>query len=189
MNQQQKLQSMIISALLCAIGIIIPMFAPKIVLEPASFTLASHVPVFIAMFISPVVAITVALITGLGFLFSGFPIIIVFRALTHIIFAFIGAFILKKSPDIMKSTKKMFLFSLIIGIIHALCEVIVVTFFYFGDQMTAYQDKGYLISVIGLVGLGTVIHSMIDFGIAIFVWNPLQHVVTVPVSVRIMKKN
>ena len=63
------------------------MFMPKIVLEPASFTLASHVPVFIAMFISPLVAFAVALGTTIGFLMSGLPVIIVMRALSHVVFA------------------------------------------------------------------------------------------------------
>ena len=54
-----------ISALLIAMGIIIPMVMPRITIGPASFTLASHVPVFIAMFISPVVAISLG--TGFGF--------------------------------------------------------------------------------------------------------------------------
>ena len=44
------------------------MVMPRITIGPASFTLASHVPVFIAMFISPVVAIAVSLGTGFGFL-------------------------------------------------------------------------------------------------------------------------
>ena len=56
-----------ISALLIAMGIIIPMVMPRITIGPASFTLASHVPVFIAMFISPVVAIAVSLGTGFSF--------------------------------------------------------------------------------------------------------------------------
>ena len=60
-----------ISALLIAMGIIIPMVMPRITIGPASFTLASHVPVFIAMFISPVVAIAVSLGTGFGFFFAG----------------------------------------------------------------------------------------------------------------------
>lgn len=185
MKQTYKLQSMVIAALLCAIGIIIPMFAPKIILEPASFTLASHVPVFIAMFISPYVAMSVALITGFGFLFAGFPIVVVLRALTHIIFAGVGAFVLKKYGNIFLSTKKTVTFAFLISLLHASCEVLVVTFFYWGSQMTsAYYDKGYLLSVVGLVGIGTVIHSMIDFGIASFVWQPLQHVVTIPASVK-----
>ena len=58
---------MVIAALLCAIGIIIPLFSPlKIILEPMSFTLASHVPTFLAMFISPVTAIFVSIGTAIG---------------------------------------------------------------------------------------------------------------------------
>ena len=185
MNQKNKLQLMTLSALLSAIGILIPMFAPKIILEPASYTLASHVPIFIAMFISPYVAIAVAIISGLGFLMSGFPIVIVLRALSHIVFAAIGAFMLKKNGNLLNSPKSTVLFGLFVSLIHAVMEVGVVTFFYWGSGMTsAYYEKGYLFAVIGLVGLGTVIHSMIDFMIALFVWNPLQQIVSVPASVR-----
>ncbi len=188
-RNNNKLQSMVISGLLCAIGIIIPMFAPKIVLEPASFTLASHVPIFIAMFISPWVAASVALITGFGFLFAGFPIVVVLRALTHIIFASIGAFVLKKNGNILLSGKSTFIFGILISAVHAICEVAVVTFFYWGSGMTsAYYERGYLISVVCLVGIGTLIHSMIDLGIAIFVWKPLQHVITIPASAKVAYK-
>ena len=83
-EKETKLISMVIAALLCAIGIVIPMFAPKIILEPASFTLASHVPIFIALFISPPVALAVSVGTTLGFFFAGFPIVVVLRAVrTH----------------------------------------------------------------------------------------------------------
>lgn len=80
-----------LAGMLIAIGIVIPMFSPiKIIIEPASFTLASHVPVFIAMFISPMMAAAVALGTTLGFLLGGFPLTVVLRALTHVIFATIA---------------------------------------------------------------------------------------------------
>ena len=74
MNRNNS-SSMVISALLCAIGIIIPIISPlKITLEPASFTLASHVAIFIAMFISPASALFVAAGTAAGFMIAGFPI-------------------------------------------------------------------------------------------------------------------
>jgi niacin transporter len=190
MKQNNKLLSMVIAALLCAIGIVIPMYAPKIVLEPASFTLASHVPVFIAMFISPFVAISVALITSIGFMLSGFPVIVVLRALSHIVFAAVGSYVLKKNGKLLLTAKNTAIFGFLISVLHALCEVVVVTFFYFGSNMTtAWYDKGYLISVIGLVGIGTLIHSMIDLGIAIFVWSPLQNIITLPASARVMKRS
>lgn len=184
--KNSKIQTITISALLCAIGIVIPMFAPKIVLEPASFTLASHVPIIIAMFISPLVAISVALITSMGFFIAGFPIIVVLRALTHLIFASLGAIFLKKNNNILQKRSSTTLFAFLLSVVHAVCEVIVVTFFYWGDSVTGlYYEKGYLLSVIGLVGLGTIIHSMVDFSISVLVWNSLKRIITIPVSVRI----
>ena len=166
----------IISALLCAIGIIIPLYSPlKIVLEPASFTLGSHIAIFIAMFISPAVAVAVSLGTTLGFLLGGFPIVVVLRAATHIVFALIGALVLQKKPDILRSTFKSAAFSVYIGLIHGVCEVVVVTPFYFGSGMSqAYYAKGLMVSVILLVGIGTVIHSTVDFILAYIIWRGLR---------------
>jgi niacin transporter len=185
MKTEIKIKTMTLAGLLCAIGIIIPIFAPKIVLEPASFTLASHVPVFIAMFISPSVSISVALLTSLGFLVSGTPIIIVLRALTHVIFAALGSYMLKKNNNILLSLKSTGIFSFLIALVHAAAEVTVVTYYYWGGSMTAYEEKGYLVSVLGLVGLGTIIHSMIDFGIAVIIWNPLQKIITIPANAKV----
>jgi niacin transporter len=100
MGNKIDLKTMITAALLCAVGIIIPILSPvKFVMEPASFTLASHVALFIAMFISPFTAAIVAVGTSLGFLLGGFPIVIVARAATHIVFALIGAIIIRKKPS------------------------------------------------------------------------------------------
>lgn len=187
MNQKNKVKTMTIAALLCAIGIMIPMFFPKILIPPASFTLASHVPIFIAMFISPVVALSVATISGFGF-FISFPLVIALRAFTHLAFAGLGAFILKKNKNILLSWKSTALFSLLISVVHALGEVIIVTYFYWGDQMSeAFYAKGYIFSVLLLIGAGTIVHSMIDFTIAAFVWKPLQHVITIPANARFGK--
>ena len=121
MNSKLNTKEVIMAALLCAIGIMIPMISPiKIVLEPASFTLASHVAIFIAMFISTKVAL------------------------------------------------------LVIGVIHGICEVLVVIPFYFNSSLSpAYYDKGFLQGVILLVGVGTVIHSMLDFSLSVYIWNLL----------------
>lgn len=190
MNQMNKVKTMTIAALLCAVGIMIPMYFPKFILEPASFTLASHVPVLIAMFISPTVAISVALITSMGFFIAGFPIVIVLRALSHLLFAVLGAFILKKNGKVLQSIKSATLYSFFISLIHAVAEVFVVTYFYWGNKMgTVFYEKGYFFSVILLVGLGTLIHSMVDFSIAAMVWKPLQQVISIPASVKIKVKN
>ncbi len=172
MNRNKKLYTMSISALLCSIGILIPIISPiKITLEPASFTLASHVAIFIAMFISPFTAGIVAAGTALGFLIAGFPIVVVMRAATHIIFALIGSTVIKKHPNILSSVKSALPFSFLLGIVHGISEILAVMPFYFNNKMSAlYYDKGFITSVILLVGVGTVVHSMIDFYLAQIIW-------------------
>jgi niacin transporter len=82
--------------------------------------------------------------------------------------------------------KSMAPFAILISVVHAVAEVIVVSFYYWGSSMTsAYYEKGYLLAVIGLVGVGTIIHSMIDFSIAVFVWKPLQYVISIPANAKI----
>lgn len=184
-NQMQSIQTMTITALLCAVGIVIPMVFPKIWIGPASFTLASHVPVFLAMFISPPVAVAVALGTTLGFFFSGLPLVITLRALSHIVFVLIGAAMLKKHPAAVTLSPGSLLFGLFLSVIHAACEVVVVTLFYFGGQLTgATYSSGYVVSVLLLVGLGGLVHSMVDFGISVAVWKPLVRVIRIPVNAR-----
>lgn len=97
--KNNSVKHLTISALLIGLGILIPMVMPKIVIGPASFTLASHVPVFIAMFFSPV-ALAVVLGTTFGFFISTTPIIAL-RAFSHLIFALIGASYLQKHPELV----------------------------------------------------------------------------------------
>lgn len=177
-----------ISALLIAMGIIIPMVMPRITIGPASFTLASHVPVFIAMFISPVVAIAVSLGTGFGFFLSATPIIAL-RALSHLIFAVIGAVILQKHPEILINKEgkftllngKLQLFNVGIGVIHSIAELVVVSVFYtMGNLPGTYYTAGFMYSIFLLMGVGGLIHSLVDFSIAYFLASTLSKHVDIP---------
>ncbi|EFT93713.1 hypothetical protein [Enterococcus faecalis] len=177
-----------ISALLIAMGIIIPMVMPRIIIGPASFTLASHVPVFIAMFISPVVAIAVSLGTGFGFFLSATPIIAL-RALSHLIFAVIGAVILQKHPEILINKEgkftllngKLQLFNVGIGVIHSAAELVVVSVFYtMGNLPGTYYTAGFMYSIFLLMGVGGLIHSLVDFSIAYFLASTLSKHVDIP---------
>ena len=135
-------------------------------------------------FISPVTAVAVAVCTGIGFFFSTTPVIAL-RALSHVVFAFIGAVILKKKPELLSSPVQTLVFGFVLGVIHGICEVIVVTWFYFGNSMSeAYYTTGFFKSVILLVGVGTVIHSLVDFILAVIVWKPVSKVIHFPVSAR-----
>lgn len=184
-----KVKIMTTSALLCALGIMIPMAFPSIRFGPASYTLTSHVPVIIAMFISPTVAAFVAVVTTIGFLIAGFLPVIVLRAATHLIFALIGSFILKKNSKSLQSVKNTALFSSFISLIHGAAEVAAVTYFYWINGMTdALVGKEYLVTVLLYVGVGTFIHSMVDFSISVFVWKPLQHIISIPANAKIKLK-
>jgi niacin transporter len=180
-NNRNKVYKMTITALLCAIGILIPLISPiKIVLEPASYTLGSHIPIFIAMFISPLTAVIVALGTTVGFFFAGFPIVVVLRAASHLVFALIGALIIQKNRQILDKPLSALTFSFLIGILHGAVEMAVVIPFYFGNMMQAYYAKGFIVSIVLLVGVGTIIHSMFDFWISLFIWKPLRKVIKIP---------
>ena len=192
MQSKTNTFNLALTGMLIAVGIVIPLFSPvKIILEPASFTLASHVAIFIAMFISPAMAVAVSLGTTLGFFLAGFPLTVVLRALTHVIFATIGAWYLQKhNCEPVRTIRSSLGFSFLIGLLHAVCEVLIVLPFYISGSMPqANYDKGFFVSIFLLVGVGSVIHSMVDYGIAVVVWRVVQNVVKIPVNVHLGKKN
>lgn len=174
MKNKINTESLVVSALLCAIGIIIPMVSPfRLVIEPASYTLASHVALIIAMFISPSTTAFVAFGTTLGFLLGGFPIVVVARAFSQVVFALIGAFYLQKHPETLNRTLKVIVFAFLISIVHGVGEIIAVLPFYIGGGTVNLNNYFYLIFV--LVGFGTVIHSMVDFFLALWIWKLLPY--------------
>lgn len=166
---RNKIHTMVLAALLIAVGIIIPIISPvKVILEPMSFTLASHVAIMIAMFVSPFIAVATAAGTTLGFLFYGFPMPVVLRALSHVIWAFAGAYYLKKHPETLQSLWKTGALIFGVSILHAVAEVAIVLPLYSGQSLDTL-----LYTVFGLVGIGTIVHSCVDFVISIVVWKVL----------------
>ena len=170
MKSHKHMQVFVLASLLIAVGTIIPMLMPKIIKGPMSFTLASDVAVMFAIFISPAVAIAVSLGTTLGFFMAGFPFVVVLRALTHVIWAYLGAQYAKKNPQIFEKPLKTLQFNIVIALIHALGEMIIVIPFYYGNGM---DMQTFMYMIFGLVGLGTVIHSSIDFCLTLPVWKAL----------------
>lgn len=156
-------KSISIAAILIAIGIIIPMVMPvKIVIPPASYTLASHVPVMIAMFISPAVAVAVAIGTALGFLLSTTDIIAM-RALSHVIFALIGALYIKRNPRALRDPKTNLIFNVVIGLIHVTAECLVVAFYFFSGNT---MNGNFWVVVVLSIGVGGFVHSLVDYFMA-----------------------
>lgn len=124
LSSKNSVKQLSISAILTAFAILIPLMMPiKIIIGPASYTLASHIPLFIAMFISPATAIFVALGSSLGFFLAGFPIVIVFRALTHLFFLTLGAVLVKRFPILMDS-KRFLLLGIGLNLLHGLGDIL-----------------------------------------------------------------
>lgn len=190
-----SVRKLTISALLIGMGVLIPMIMPKIVIPPASFTLASHVPLFIAMFFSPGVAVAVALGTTFGF-FLTTPVIIALRALSHLVFALLGAWYLQKKPGIVLKDGQFTLmnwrfqgFNLLIGVIHSIIEMLVVSvFFFIGNMPETYYAEGYFYTVFILMGIGGLIHSLVDYNIAYFIAGTLSKFFDIPVFTAAKKQ-
>lgn len=193
--KNNSVKHLTISALLIGLGVLIPMVMPKVIIPPASFTLASHVPVFIAMFFSPGMAVAVVLGTAFGFFISTSPIIAL-RALSHLVFAVIGARYLQKHPELVfkngqftLANGKFQLFNLIIGIIHSAVEMVVVSVFYFmGNMPDTYYSQGYIYTVFILMGIGGVIHSLVDYNIAYFIAGTLYKHFNLPIFDKAIKQ-
>ena len=179
MNRNQNVLRLAVSALLVAIGILIPLISPvKIYLGPAgSMTLASHVAIFLAMFISPLTAGAVAIGCTLGFLITT-PIPIALRALTHLVWAVLGALWLKKHPDVLYRPAKSVLFCVVVAVVHALLETVIIMVLFFGTDLVA--DKGGLwLTVFLPVGVVTLLHSSVDYAVSLLVWRPIRRLKSV----------
>ena len=84
------------------------------------------------------------------------PLIIAARAATHIIFALVGALIIRRYPNIMESFVAGIGLNLGLAVLHALGEVLVVAPFFFSGYMFTQEQlsNGFVMSVIVLVGAG-----------------------------------
>lgn len=140
-----KVRKMVLAALLTAIAIIIPIQFGflRIIFGPFTATLGAHIPMMIAMLVSPMVALVVGIGSAVGFLITTSPVIAL-RALMHAPVGFIGAKIVAKDKNFKKAL-------IITAPIHGALEAIAVLFFGFN----MYQ-------VLVVVALGTIIHHGVD---------------------------
>lgn len=168
MKRNQKVLNIALSGVLSAIGILIPMIMPiKVVIGSSTYTLASHVPVFVAMFVNPSVGIFVSLTTTLGFFLGGWPIPVVLRALSHILFVIPGALYLRKYK--LKGMTSIIIFNLVIALIHSIGEFGIITLLNV-KIITPELLWSYFI----FLGIGTMIHSSVDFFLSLTVVKSLN---------------
>lgn len=142
MNNIKKLTY---SALLTAMAIIIPIQFSflKVQIGPFTATIAAHVPMFLSMLLGPYAAVLVGFGSTLGFLVTS-PAVIAARAASHIIVGLVGSIFIKKGVSFRKTV-------IFTSPIHAFIEALTVIPFGF----TMYK-------VLLVVGIGTLIHHMVD---------------------------
>ena len=167
MTKKISTKNMVITALLIALGIIIPTAFGflRINLPFFTATITAHVPIFVAMFISPASAIFTSIGTTIGFLLTGTPILVTARAASHVVFAIVGAYMVKQKMNVIT-------IGAVTAIIHGVCEVIVAyLFFVFGLSNPGTSLISYIFITIGA---GTIIHHAVDYAIAIVLIKALQ---------------
>lgn len=145
MTNNNRVKKMIISALLTAIAVIIPLQFGflRVYIPPFTATIASHVPMFLAMIISPKVALIVGAGSTFGFLLtSGAPVAL--RAASHIVVGYIGGRLFRKYKNLKMPT-------IITAPIHGILEGIAII--PFGIDTT---------TIILITIFGTIIHHFID---------------------------
>lgn len=162
MNKKPNVKNMVLTALMIAFGIIIPTAFSflRVVLPPAfTATIASHIPIFIAMFISPASAIFTAIGTTIGFLISGVDIVVSMRAFSHIVFAFVGSLMIRKRVGIIQT-------GAVCAVLHALFEALTV-YLFLALGITEANGSSYVKIAFYVTGIGTIIHHCIDYALAI----------------------
>ena len=146
-----KIRQMVYAGLLTAIAIIIPIQFGflRIIIPPFTATLAAHVPMMLAMLISPPVAAVVGIGSTIGFLLAGMPATVVARAATHIVVGYIGARIIMKNQSYIKAVA-------ITAPIHGILEALVVIPFI---GFNLYQ-------LLIVTAVGAILHHCVDSIIA-----------------------
>lgn len=146
-----KARELAIGGLLTALSLLIPLvFGPylRIIAGPFTATLASHVPLFLSILVSPMVAVMVGGASAFGFLITMSPVVAA-RAMSHIFVGLAGALVYRQG--------KPYYLALLVGLpIHAILEALVVIPFGF-----SLYDVGVV------VGVGTALHHLLDSAIAI----------------------
>lgn len=176
-----RTKDLVLTALLIAIGILIPTYFGflRVILPPAfTATIMAHVPIFIAMFISPWSALFTAVGTTLGFALSGPDMVVTARAGSHIVFALIGAWMVKKNCNLV-------LIGIVTALLHALFEALTVYLFLSLGWTAAKEGATFFTIAFYTTGIGTLIHDAIDYIIACGVGFALAKAKMIPQLPRI----
>ncbi len=147
-------REMVLGAILMSLSLVIPLAfggVLTVTIPPFTATLAAHVPVMLAMLVSPMAAVMVGIGSMLGFLIRlGMPVVAA-RALMHSLFGGVGALLIRRGMPFWAAL-------LAVLPVHALAEALIVIPFGF----SLYQ-MGVVVAA------GTALHHLVDAGIALAV--------------------
>lgn len=143
------IKKMTLTAVLIALSILIPIYFGflRVVLPPFTATVTAHVPLFLAMLISPGMAALVGVGSMIGFALSS-PIFVTARAAMHIPLGYLGGMLIQRGMPYQRVL-------ILIAPVHAVLEALIVLPFGFD----IYQ-------ALVVVGVGTLLHHTIDSVIA-----------------------
>ncbi|HHX29051.1 MAG: ECF transporter S component [Bacillota bacterium] len=141
-------------SLLLAVSLLIPSLLGGVVtlpIGPFTATPASHVPTLLSMLLGPVTAGIVGMGSAIGFFLRLGPLVGA-RAAMHIPVGVTGAWLMRKGMGFPLALSLM-------APLHAGLEALIVLLFGF-----SLRDAGFV------VGLGTLVHHIVDSAIALFIW-------------------
>jgi niacin transporter len=176
MNKKINTRMIVITALLIGFGILIPTAFSflRVILPPAfTATLTAHVPIFIAMFISPWSAIFTAIGTTVGFLLTGLDPVVTARAGSHIVFAVVGAYMIQKRYGLIPT-------GIVTCILHGLFEALTTYLFLALGWTTPASGSSFLTVAFYTTGIGTLLHHCVDYIIACVVGYALMRAHVLP---------
>lgn len=153
-----KTRDIVLGGLLTSFALLIPLAfggVLSVMIPPFSATLASHVPLMLAMTISPVTALMVGLGSAFGFLLKLGPIVAA-RAFIHVFVGVIGAYLFKQG-------RPFYQVLLLTLPIHGFGEALIVLPF----GLSLYKAGV-------VVGIGTMLHHLIDSLIALALVKQLE---------------
>ncbi len=151
-----KTRELALGALLAALALVIPLAFSflRVTLPPFTATLTSHVPVMLALLVSPIAALAAGVGSTIGFIIAASPVVAA-RAAIHIVWGVLGAVAYRRG---MQAWAVL----LLMLPVHALGEAFVVLPF------------GYTLASAGLVvGVGTALHHLVDMGVTLLVFAAL----------------
>ncbi len=148
------IKDLTLAAMLTALSMLITFSPVKLVIPPFTATLGSHVPTMIALFINPFVTLLTVIGSCIGFAIVTANPIVVLRAASHIVFALVGAYMIKN--------KRINIFFVIVvtGLIHATGEMLIVYFL-----TPIFAPDAAVMTVTYIAFFGTLIQHGIDAAI------------------------